>query len=200
MSAPAAQKIANNTGIPFLSRLRRPSRGQETPLVHGSRNPFRPVGEKHSFQKSRMITLLSFSLCLEHNGALLHTRATVQTQARESNISARHRVIPTRLSIIAIAGCINIGLKGFTVIVFTARTQSILALSIPWQSAVHAELSLLERIPVPIQIKGLWWISFETNSFSWARRSSMRRDNRFAGVFGITGGSGSMAWLNLMGR
>lgn len=52
------------------------------------------------------------------------TRVQLSKHRHERNIRARHRVIPTRLSIIAIAGCVNIGPKGFTVIVFRARTHT----------------------------------------------------------------------------
>lgn len=51
------------------------------------------------------------------------TRVQLSKHRHERNIRARHRVIPTRLSIIAIAGCVNIGPKGFAVIVFDACTH-----------------------------------------------------------------------------
>lgn len=174
--------------------LRRPSRGRKYP----PRNPFRPSGEKHSFQKSRMIALPPLSLSLSRISSTMErcTRVQLSKHRHESNIGARHRVIPTRLSIIAIAGCVNIGLKGFTVIVFTHNPCS--RSRFPGNE-LSGELStsLLGRVvPITNPDYGLWWISFEPTRFRGCapstgigggeRESLTRRDNRFAGVFGIT--------------
>lgn len=173
--------------------LRRPSR--ETP----STKPLSPRWWKTLFpeiEDDRSPPSLSLSLSRISSTMERCTRVQLSKHRHESNIGARHRVIPTRLSIIAIAGCVNIGLKGFTVIVFTHNPCS--RSRFPGNE-LSGELStsLLGRVvPITNPDYGLWWISFEPTRFRGCapstgigggeRESLTRRDNRFAGVFGIT--------------
>lgn len=79
------------------------------------------VGESYDSGNSRGVQLRDIQW---RERFVACTRVQLSKHRHERNIRARHRVIPTRLSIIAIAGCVNIGPKGFTVIVFRARTRA----------------------------------------------------------------------------